>query len=144
MQSATSTKRRARTSPSATVRGTIVEITATGHISVDIRTPATRRVLCDVLQTTHGPSVKLRPGDAVLVLLPGQPGEKGCVLGRTGTYDPTDTETVTIEADRELTLRCGDGAITLRHDGKVLTRAVDIASVAKRRHRIKGGSVDIN
>ncbi|WP_146155944.1 DUF6484 domain-containing protein [Enhygromyxa salina] len=49
-----------------------------------------------------------------------------------------------IEAREELVLRCGDAAITLRADGTVRVIGRDITSWARRRHRIRGGSVAIN
>ena len=125
-------------------RGILVEIHSEGWLVVDVPTPEPRRVLCEFLQTTQQPALKLEPGDSVLLLLPTDAERKGCVLGRIGPYRAPETERVSIEAERELTLKCGEAAITMRNDGKVVTRAVDIAAVAKRRHRIKGGSVDIN
>lgn len=50
----------------------------------------------------------------------------------------------TIEARRELELRCGKSSVTLRQDGKIEFRGTDIVSRATRRNRIKGGSVAIN
>lgn len=49
-----------------------------------------------------------------------------------------------IEAREELTLRCGDASITLRADGTVRVIGRDITSWARRRQRIRGGSVAIN
>jgi hypothetical protein len=49
-----------------------------------------------------------------------------------------------IEAEHELVLRCGAAAITLRADGTVRVTGRDITSWARRRHRIRGGSVAIN
>ncbi len=55
-----------------------------------------------------------------------------------------DGERQVIEAGRELTLRCGDASITLQSDGTVKIRGRDITSWARRRQRIRGGSVGIN
>lgn len=49
-----------------------------------------------------------------------------------------------IEAEHELVLRCGSAAITLRSDGTVRITGRDITSWARRRQRIRGGSVAIN
>jgi hypothetical protein len=49
-----------------------------------------------------------------------------------------------IEAKHELVLRCGAASITLRADGTVRVTGRDITSWARRRHRIRGGSVAIN
>ena len=49
-----------------------------------------------------------------------------------------------IEAEHELVLRCGDAAIVLKADGSVRITGRDITSWARRRQRIRGGSVAIN
>lgn len=133
--------RPASTGP-ALQRGRILEIGQTGELLVEALTDGRQPVLCDFLQTGAAPD--LRIGDEVLLLPPENMAAKGCVLGRIGSYVAPSRERVVVEAEQELVLRCGDGAITLRRDGKVLTKAVDVASVAKRRQRIKGGSVQIN
>jgi len=130
---------------SATVAG----FTAEGRIFVNMDQEIQdgvmpRRVLCDYLQTTESDNVKLVAGDRVLVLMPSGPEQCGCVLGKLGTYQSPNKDKVLIKADKELTLECGDASITLRFDGKLLTKAVDIAVIAKRTHRIRGGSVQIN
>jgi archaeosine-15-forming tRNA-guanine transglycosylase len=49
-----------------------------------------------------------------------------------------------LEANEALTLRVGDGSITIREDGKILIKGKDLVSHAKRMNRIRGGSVTIN
>jgi hypothetical protein len=49
-----------------------------------------------------------------------------------------------LEAKETVTLRCGDGSITIRADGKILIKGKDLVSHAQRANRIKGGSVSIN
>jgi len=55
-----------------------------------------------------------------------------------------DGETVTIEAERELVLRCGKASLRLRRDGFVEVRGVDVVSRATRANWIRGGSVALN
>lgn len=55
-----------------------------------------------------------------------------------------DGEHEVIEASKELVLRCGKASITLRSDGTVKIQGRDITSWARRRQRIRGGSVNIN
>lgn len=50
----------------------------------------------------------------------------------------------TIEAREELVLRCGDATISLRADGTIKILGRDVTSWARRRQRIRGGSVAIN
>jgi hypothetical protein len=111
------------------------------------------KFLCDILQTSEGTSLRLTPGDNVLVWLPEGDEERGVVLGRIGpskapVAEPQkkqDTpDELVIEAKKNLTFKCGDGSITLRKDGKILIKGKDLVSRAKRMNRIKGGSVAIN
>lgn len=126
------------------IRGTVTEVFRSGDVGV-LPHGSDKGVLCDVLLTGDSPTLTLSAGNDVLLLMPADPEiVRPCVLGRVGPYAAPDRERVTIEATRELKLSCGDAQVTLRHDGKVLTRAKDIASIAKRRQRIKGGSVEIN
>ena len=55
-----------------------------------------------------------------------------------------DGEPTTVEAESELTLRCGKASITLRSDGKVEIRGETIVSQAVGANRIRGGSVQLN
>jgi hypothetical protein len=102
---------------------------------------------CDVLETAAG-SPSLAEGDAVLVWLPADGRERAVVLGRIGAPSrpavASDNGEVVIQAKRQLTLRCGDGSVTMRDDGKVLVKGKDLVSHAKRVNRIRGGSVQIN
>lgn len=49
-----------------------------------------------------------------------------------------------IEAEQELVLRCGKASITLKRDGKVLIRGVQVETHAAGTNRIKGATVKIN
>ncbi|MCH9687508.1 MAG: hypothetical protein K0V04_39100 [Deltaproteobacteria bacterium] len=55
-----------------------------------------------------------------------------------------DGETLTLQADRELVLRCGKASLRLRRDGLVEVRGVDVVSRASRANWIRGGSVALN
>ncbi|WP_226993933.1 DUF6484 domain-containing protein [Myxococcus hansupus] len=55
-----------------------------------------------------------------------------------------DGREVVIEAREEMVLRCGKASITLRRNGEVLLRGVNIRTEADELHRIKGGKVQIN
>jgi len=43
-----------------------------------------------------------------------------------------------------MTLRVGNGSITIRGDGKILIKGSDLVSHAQRTNRIRGGAVSIN
>ena len=130
-------------------RGMILELLDEGSILVEIPASPPLRVLCDFLQTGDTPPL-LRIGDRVLISLPNNLEEQGCVLGRTTCYRapapvvPPDTVRVVVEADKELTLKCGESSVTLTDKGQILIKGKDVVSRASRNQRIKGGSVQIN
>lgn len=134
---------RARRTAGQVRRGRVTAV-ASGLVTVRVGRGATASdIACEVLHPPQGAPAGMNVGDAVIVMLP-DGDEPGCVLGRPGPYRRPDDEVVVIEALRELVLKCGSATITLRHDGKLLMRGEDVATVARRRNRIKGGSVDIN
>ena len=127
-------------------RGEVVEITESDTVVVTLDGDGAR-VRCDLLATTEGPGPVLVPGDRVLTWVPIE--GTSVVVGRIGptrgAVAPSQVpETLTIEATQSLTLRVGDGSITIRGDGKILIKGKDLVSHAQRTNRIKGGAVSIN
>jgi hypothetical protein len=55
-----------------------------------------------------------------------------------------DGERVIFDAKEEIVLRCGLGSITLKANGKITIKGMEIASRALGKQKIRGGSVDIN
>ena len=55
-----------------------------------------------------------------------------------------DGETVTLDANKEIVLRCGKASITLTRAGKVLIRGAYLLNRSSGVNRIRGGSVQIN
>lgn len=55
-----------------------------------------------------------------------------------------DGKRVVIEGQDEIVLACGKASITLRRNGKVIIKGVQLESSAAGVNRIKGGSVQIN
>lgn len=55
-----------------------------------------------------------------------------------------DSETLTLSANREIILRCGEASITLTRAGKILLKGKYLLSRSSGVNRIKGGSVQIN
>lgn len=51
---------------------------------------------------------------------------------------------ILIEADKEITLKCGASSITLTRAGKIILRGKYVSSSSSGVNRIKGGSVQIN
>ncbi len=55
-----------------------------------------------------------------------------------------DGQRVEIEGREEVVLRCGKASITLRRDGKVVVRGVNVVTQADAVQKIRGGKVQIN
>lgn len=136
------------TQAAAILRATVVAMNSDGSVRCAAEDEG-GQVVCDLLHTADGPRLRLKRGDRVLLWLPEADAERGVLLGRIGPSRPStpkdDTpDELIIEAKQNLTLKCGDGSITIRADGKVLIKGKDLVSHAKRTNRIKGGSVAIN
>jgi hypothetical protein len=55
-----------------------------------------------------------------------------------------DGETVTISADKEIVLKCGEGSIQITKDGKITIRGTNLVSRASKVNKIRGAAVQIN
>jgi hypothetical protein len=55
-----------------------------------------------------------------------------------------DGKRVELDARDEIVLRCGEASITLRRNGRISIRGVDVETRAAGMNRIRGGAVDIN
>ena len=55
-----------------------------------------------------------------------------------------DGNKLTIDAQEELILQCGDSSISLKQHGKVVIRGTQLISHASGANKIKGGNVNIN
>ena len=55
-----------------------------------------------------------------------------------------DGKRVIIDAEREVVLKCGQGSIQIRNDGRIIVKGTDILSRSSGRQRIRGASVNIN
>jgi hypothetical protein len=74
--------------------------------------------------------------DAILEELPAPERVEATVDGKPRVIE--------IEGEEEIVLRCGQASITLRRNGKILIRGVQVETRASGTNRIKGGSVQIN
>jgi hypothetical protein len=106
----------------------------------------THEVTCDILRTSEASPLLLAPRDVVVCWCTGPLSDRGVILGRIGPSHAVahTPDTLLIEAKEELTLRVGEGSITIRADGKILIKGKDLVSHAQRVNRIRGGSVAIN
>ena len=132
------------------IRAKVLLVLSEHCVEVILEIQPTKRICCDLLQTSEVDGLCLAPCDTVLVWLPENDEQRGVVLGRIGpiradiSKQKETPDELVIEAKKNLTLKCGDGSITLRKDGKILIKGKDLVSQAKRMNRIKGGSVAIN
>src|SRR5207237_1204459 len=84
----------------------------------------------DVLAVPEPPC--LVEGETVLVWCASAPEERGVILGSvrpsasTARPDRGPGDEMVLEAKRRLTLKCGDGSITIREDGKILIKGKDL------------------
>lgn len=126
-------------------QATILRIDGDGAIVVQGSAPGAEEVICELLHT-GGPALVLAPRDQVIVWQADPAAPRGVVLGRVGISHaaPELPDEVLLEAGRSLTIRCGDGSITMREDGRILVKGKDLVSDADRVNRIRGGSVAIN
>jgi Domain of unknown function (DUF6484) len=83
------------------------------------------------------------PSSPILVGLIQAPGERAAEPGRK--LDLTvDGRKLTVSAEQEIVLRCGEASITLTKAGKVLIRGTYVLSRATGPNRVQGGSVHLN
>jgi hypothetical protein len=138
----------------ALMRATVILVHGDGSVLVSCDAEPRGELVCDLLETSGGRRMRLGARDKVLVCLPAGGSERGVILGRTSRGGaktgkpagmPDDIpEEIVLEASKGLTLRVGDGSITLRADGRILIKGKDLVSHAQRMNRIKGGAVSIN
>ena len=141
------------------LRGTVA-IVDDGAIMVRVPQGQEDVIVSAALLVTSALPVPLRVGDAVLCFAESCDVDHLLIIGRIdGPRGPGKEESpprvaagasgdvadsLVLEAKESLTIRVGDGSITLRQDGKVLIKGKDLVSHAQRVNRIKGGSVAIN
>jgi hypothetical protein len=131
-------------------RGVVTHIEEDGTAFVACDASDKGQAFDQLITSAHAKPV-LAPSDSVLVWRSEQPHEKGVILGRIAGPDEGSRpvaenlpEELVLEATHALTLRVGDGSITIREDGKILIKGKDLVSHAQRMNRIKGGAVSIN
>jgi hypothetical protein len=122
---------------------TIVDLLDSGEIAVRID-GRRGHVVCDFVETSRGDHPLLQPGDRVMLLLPDGPQGKPAVVGKIAAYRRPDRRQVVVDAEEELVVRCGEASITFRKSGQILIKGLDIVSTARKRNRLRGGSVQIN
>jgi hypothetical protein len=119
--------------PNGVVR---VDVPGYGEISARLLSSVSRRTL-----------ERASEGRELLVLMENGDPAKPIVVGIL--EDPVrdimdDNDERVIEARGSITLVCGEASLTLHADGRVVTRGVNVVSVASEQQRIQGAVVRIN
>ncbi|MCR9165749.1 MAG: DUF6484 domain-containing protein [Nannocystaceae bacterium] len=84
------------------------------------------------------------PNPVLLGLRQPNPVIEGTMDEPEGASAIVDGKKVRLEGQDEIVLRCGKSSITMRRNGRVVIRGVQVESRATGRNRIKGGAVLIN
>ena len=70
---------------------------------------------------------------------------KEVLLNRENVKDISlDGERIIFDAKKEIVLRCGEGSVIIRKDGKIIIKGTNLVSRAKATNKIKGAAVNIN
>jgi hypothetical protein len=90
-------------------------------------------------------------GSEILLVFENNDITQPIIIGRVRDCLPTNGTDINIrghrfivDSDEEIELRCGEAKLRISRDGKVIVLGNDVLSRARRRNRIKGGSVNIN
>lgn len=129
-------------------RGCVVGVTSSGEIRVAdaLGNPV---YVCAFLRTSAAPPPPMQPNDEVVFAA--DPGTtRGYVFGKVEAYQempkakegPPDALRFT--AQERIELRCGDGSLILRADGKVIVKGNEVVSCARGVNKVKGAAVRIN
>jgi hypothetical protein len=138
------------------VRGVVAQI-AGGELRVCVSEDDASTLPAELLVTSSLP-IQLRVGDPVLCYadssvnhllivgrIDGPLSDAGrLLLGDVSAHANDVPDTLVLDAKQSITLRVGDGSITLRDGGRILIKGKELVSHAQRLNRIKGGSVAIN
>jgi hypothetical protein len=134
-------------------RGVLTGISANGEPLVDFCANQTGAPV--VAATTVGIQKADIGREAILLFEDGDP-ERPILVGviqqpaaigdeTSKSVDVTvDGQRLTLSAEQEIVLRCGEASITLTRAGKVLIRGTYLLSRSSGPNRIKGGSIGLN
>lgn len=122
--------------------------------------PVTARVLGALDDATLARAAREK-AEAVLLFEAGDPGRPllvGLLRSETPLVDAllagplpagekiarVDGKRVVVEGKDEVVLQCGKASLTLRRDGGVILRGVNVVTQADQIHKIRGGKVQVN
>ncbi len=121
----------------------------TVHVEVPEHGQAAARLLSSVSRSELR---RASPGRQVLVLFEQGDPARPIVVGlleapledMMASAEQEEPKDKVFTAEGSITLVCGDASLTLHADGRVVTRGVNVVSVASEQQRIQGAVVRIN
>jgi len=135
------------------VRGVLGGFTEQGEPLVDFCGNLTGRQLAALTTVAVRPEdlgkeviLLFEDGDATRPLLVGvvQSPASSAPVPKDTVDVSLDGRRLTLTAEQEITIRCGESSITLTRAGKILIKGAYLLSKATGPNRIKGGSVQLN
>lgn len=160
MKSADAREGRVETDAAPLVLGAVVAtlhaVARDGTVTVQLpgRPPAPARALASVSRESllralpgRGVLVLCEAGDPSMPVIVGlieDPAEALLALGEGEAIVAAEVPHRVFSAAESITLVCGEASLTLHADGRVVTRGVNVVSVATEQQRIQGAVVRIN
>jgi hypothetical protein len=127
------------------ISGNVVSLQRDGQIFVDFVQnplgPLPARTLTEDLHVGAKVLLTFDGGDPTRPIVLGIIYDRSRVQGRTLHLRASR---IVLEADNELSLKCGEGAFEARRDGRVSVKGRDVVSHASRTNKVRGATVQIN
>ena len=134
-------------------RGRLVRIDNEGRLFVDFQGNPSGPVAAKlaVSETEIADLIDGAEGTEILLVFENNDIAQPIIIGRVRDCLPSNGIEIYIrgrrfivDTDEEIELRCGEAKLRITRDGKVIVLGNDVLSRARRRNRIKGGTVNIN
>jgi hypothetical protein len=134
-------------------RGRLVRIDSEGRLFVDFQGnpfgPVAAKL--SVSETEIADLIDSTEGAEIFLVFENNDLAQPIVIGRVRDHLPSKGIEIHVrgrrfifDANEEIELRCGEAKVRIARDGKVIVLGNDVLSRARRRNRIKGGTVNIN
>jgi hypothetical protein len=129
--------------------GKIVTVTPAGRVHVDFPgNSGGPREARTVIRISREELIRVRPGTPILLVFEDGDMSRPIVVGLIhDTLVAPNAEVkkkLLLEAEEEVSIRCGHSAVTLARNGKVVVRGRNLVSRSSGSNKIRGASVDIN
>jgi hypothetical protein len=134
-------------------RGRLVRIDAEGRPFVDFNGNPAEPVAAKLAlgETEIAEIIRAGEGTEILLVFEDNDLSQPIIIGKLRHRLPSNGIEIyirgrrfTVDADEEIELRCGEAKLRITREGKIIVLGNDVLSRARRRNRIKGGTVNIN